>query len=148
MNRKIYSIPLLSLIILSLLVLVPQIVSATITGRPTIYYENVATDPLQVPAGASVSINLSGMSISGAQIWLWISKTGGALIEPGDKFIVGPFYLGDVFDSTPHTYVFKPGVNLPSPWSAEGRDYVYTVGNGWINGTIPLMVEGGVYYWP
>jgi hypothetical protein len=88
------------------------------------------------------------MTISGAQVWLWISKTGGAVIEPGDKFIVGPFYVGDVFDTTTtHSYKFVPGVNLTSPWSLEGRTYTYTVGYGWINGTMPLMVEGGVYYW-
>jgi len=107
MNRKIYSIPLLSLIVLSLLVLVPQIVSATITGRPTIYYENVATDPLQVPAGAIVSINLNGMTISGAQVWLWISKTGGAKVSitiPSD--IPSGTYVFKVIDNNGVEYNF------------------------------------------
>ena len=126
----------------------PTVLADTITGRPTIYVDNITGDPLSVPAGSSVNIHLGGMTISGAQVWLWISKTGGAVIEPGDKFIVGPFYVGDVFDTTTtHSYKFVPGVNLTSPWSLEGRTYTYTVGYGWINGTMPLMVEGGVYYW-
>jgi|GEM_PF-3257343 len=150
MSKRIYSLVLLGIIVGSLLlVTLPllTIVEATIIGRPKVYYLDTYTDPLEVPAGASVSIDLSGMTITGAQVWLWISKTGGAAIEPGDRFIVGPFYMGDVVGAAPKTYVFVPGVNLTSPWSYEGRNYVFTVGNNWINGTMPLLVEGDVHYW-
>jgi len=152
MNRKTLSILLTILMLLNvaLAVLTPLIlpaVKATITGRPVIYYDNEAPDPVEVPAGDSVSIDLSGMTITGAQVWLWISKSGGAVIEPGDKWIVGPFYVGDIVGPGRRTYTFVPGVNLTTPWSLEGRTYTFTVGNNWINGTMPLLVEGGVYYW-
>jgi len=152
MSRKTLSILLTTLMLLNiaLAVLTPLIlpaVKATITGRPVIYYNNMAPDPVEVPAGAEVSIDLSGMTVTGAQVWLWISKTGGAVIEPGDKWIVGPFYLGDIVSGTPRTYSFVPGVNLTTPWSLEDRTYTFTVGNNWINGTMPLLVEGGEIYW-
>ena len=119
---------------------------ATITGRPELYpYGGPITiqDPLTIPAGDNVSIYIGNMSISGAQIWLWISPTGGAVIEPKDRFIVGPFYLADVLGATPKLYKLSPG----TPFDQEGRTYKYLVGNGWINGTMPAMVMGNFTYW-
>ncbi|RLG63005.1 hypothetical protein DRN84_00270, partial [Candidatus Geothermarchaeota archaeon] len=119
---------------------------ATITGRPELYpYGGPITiqDPLTIPAGDNVSIYIGNMSISGAQIWLWISPTGGAVIEPKDRFIVGPFYLADVLGATPKLYKLSPG----TPFDEEGRTYKYLVGSGWINGTMPAMVMGNFTYW-
>jgi len=138
---------LLALMVLSLapVALPLSVAKATITGRPVVYYNNVYGDPLEVPAGTSVNIYLGEMSITGAQLWLWLSPYGGAEINRalGDRWYAGPFYVGDVFGAAPKGYSFRP----PEPFAEEGRTYTFTVGKGWINGTIPLLVQGDVYYW-
>jgi hypothetical protein len=127
------------------LVKTPTVFAATITGRPTVYVDNNTGDPLGVTAGAYVNISLNGMTITGAQVWLWLSPYGGSEINTalGDRWYAGPFYMGDVMGSSPKTYTFTP----PEPFAEEGRKYTFVVGNGWINGTIPLLVQGGVEYW-
>ena len=138
---------LLALMVLSLapVALPLSVAKATITGRPVVYYNNVYGDPLEVPAGTSVNIYLGEMSITGAQLWLWLSPYGGAEINRalGDRWYAGPFYVGDVFGAAPKGYSFRP----PEPFAEEGRTYTFTVGKGWINGTIPFLVQGDVYYW-
>ncbi|MDI9609618.1 MAG: hypothetical protein QFX34_04985, partial [Candidatus Verstraetearchaeota archaeon] len=127
------------------------LVAATITERPVVYYQDATADPLSVAAGANVSIYLGNMTITGGQVWLWLSRTGSAdaNIAAGDRWYAGPFYVGDIFDG-PKEYTFVPGASnyyVPAPFAMEGRNYTYTVGGGWINGTIPYMVQGGVNYW-
>ncbi|MCS7120623.1 MAG: hypothetical protein NZ952_05415, partial [Candidatus Bathyarchaeota archaeon] len=141
---KINAIILTALVtLLPLLIAVP--VSATITGRPTIYVDAVTGDPLYVQAGTYVNISLGGMTISGAQVWLWLSPHGGAEISTalGDRWYAGPFYMGHVTNTT-HTfsYTWAPA-DLPLPFRNESATYRFIVGNNWINGTIPFMVEGG-----
>jgi prefoldin subunit 5 len=123
----------------------PTVLANTITGRPTVYVDNRTEDPLEVTAGAYVNVNLNGMTITGAQVWLWLSPYGGSEINTalGDRWYAGPFYMGDVMGEKPKTYTFTP----PEPFAEEGRKYTFVVGKGWINGTIPLLVQGGVEYW-
>jgi chemotaxis protein CheY-P-specific phosphatase CheC len=134
--------------------------SATITSRPTVYDSTGATAaPIEIEAGTTASIDTNGMTITGAQIWLWLSTTGGSEINTalGDRPYAGPFLLSELVDTvTPHTYTFTPTqiaalcglLSVDSPFAGEQKTYTYTIGNGWINGTIPLKVQGeDVDYW-
>jgi hypothetical protein len=123
---------------------------STIINRPILYRDNTTADPLYIDAGSYVNITTSGMAITGAQVWLWLSTQGGSEVNTaeGDRWYAGSFLLSDVSDAvSEHTYVFISGV-LPAPFNTESRSYTYVVGNGWINGTVPLMVQGSdVDYW-
>jgi prefoldin subunit 5 len=134
--------------------------SATITSRPTIYDGTGATSaPIALEAGTTASINTNGMTITGAQIWLWLSTSGGSEINTalGDRPYAGPFYLADLVDTvSPHTYTFTPAtiaglcnlLSVESPFAGEQKTYSFTLQSGWINGTIPLKVQGeDVDYW-
>jgi methyl-accepting chemotaxis protein len=124
--------------------------SATITSRPTIYIDDTTSDPLYVQAGTYVNISTAGMTITGAQVWLWLSTYGGSEIDQGagDRVYAGPFYLGDVTNTTAAKVIPVSAANVPAPFNAEGRAYSFIVGYGWINGTVPLLVQGSnVDYW-
>jgi len=134
--------------------------SATITNRPTVYDSTGATAaPVQIEAGTTANIDTSAMSITGAQVWLWLSTTGGSEINTalGDRPYAGPFLLSELVDTvTPHTYTFTPAalaalcdlLSVDSPFAGEQKTYTFTIGNFWINGTIPLKVQGeDVDYW-
>ena len=123
---------------------------STILSRPTLYFDDTTADPLYVDAGSYVNITTAGMTITGAQVWLWLSANGGSEVNTaeGDRWIAGPFLLSNVDDTVSvHAYSFSGGV-LPAPFNTEGRTYSYVVGGGWINGTVPLLVQGSdVDYW-
>lgn len=134
--------------------------SATITSRPTVYRADGTTDaPVTIEAGTTASIDTAGMTITGAQVWIWLSTSGGSEINIalGDRPYAGPFLLSELVDTvTPHTYTFTPAqisglctlLSADSPFAGEGKTYTYTIGNGWINGTVPLKVQGeDVDYW-
>ncbi|MBN1784780.1 MAG: hypothetical protein JW815_03490, partial [Candidatus Bathyarchaeota archaeon] len=134
--------------------------SATITSRPTIYDSTGATAaPIELVAGTTANIDTTGMTITGAQIWLWLSTSGGSEINTalGDRPYAGPFYLADLVDTvTPHPYTFTYTqiaalcdlTSVDSPFAGEQRSYIFTLQNNWINGTIPLKVQGeDVDYW-
>ncbi len=143
--KKIFSVPIVAILLLPALFAAFPLVSATITERPVIYYNGTTADPLLVPAGSNISIWTGNMTITGAQVWLWLSASGSADANQadGDRWYAGPFYMGDVVNATPTPYTITP----PAPFNQEGRNYTYTVGDNWINGTVPLMVQGGVDYW-
>jgi hypothetical protein len=124
--------------------------SATITNRPTVYKDDATSDPLMVEAGTYVNISTTGMTITGAQVWLWLSTYGGSEIDQsaGDRVYAGPFYLGDVTNATAAKTIPVSAGSVPAPFDAEGRAYSFVVGYGWINGTVPLLVQGSnVDYW-
>jgi len=134
--------------------------SATITSRPTVYRADGTTAaPVTIEAGTTASIDTSGMTITGAQVWLWLSTTGGSEINTalGDRPYAGPFLLSELVDTvTPHTYTFNPAalaglcdlLSVDSPFAGEGRTYTFTIGNYWINGSVPLKVQGeDIDYW-
>jgi hypothetical protein len=124
--------------------------SSTITNRPTLYLDNTTADPLMVDAGSYVNITTAGMTITGAQIWLWLSTQGGSEINTaeGDRWYAGPFLLSDIVDTiVAHTYIFDSSA-IPAPFNIEGVTYTYVVGDRWINGSVPLLVQGSdVDYW-
>jgi len=123
---------------------------STITNRPILYFDNTTADPLMVDAGSYVNITTAGMTITGAQVWLWLSTQGGSEVNTaeGDRWYAGPFLLSDVVDTViPHTYIFDSSA-IPAPFNIEGLTYTYVVGGGWINGSVPLLVQGSdADYW-
>ena len=123
---------------------------STITNRPILYFDNTTADPLMVDAGSYVNITTAGMTITGAQVWLWLSTQGGSEVNTaeGDRWYAGPFLLSDVVDTVvAHTYIFDSSA-IPAPFNIEGIIYSYVVGGGWINGSVPLIVQGSdVDYW-
>jgi hypothetical protein len=94
--KKIYAVLIIALLTLSPL-LAPMIASATITGKPTLYQVTshtvnpdgtldlggmVSGDPIRTKANSNdqgdlVAIDMNGMTITGAQVWLYLSETGG-----------------------------------------------------------------------
>ncbi|MDI9644008.1 MAG: hypothetical protein QFX35_02170 [Candidatus Verstraetearchaeota archaeon] len=159
MNTKVFSVSIVALLLLPAIFAAFPLVSATITNRPHVFIVDeegnlIDGDPLTVDAGGNICISLEGMTITGAQVWLWLSRSGSADANQGDgdRWYAGPFYMGDVISesSTPYTFTpndTNPDRRVPYPFNLEGRNYSYTVGNYWINGTIPMMVLGGVTYW-
>ncbi|TRO54021.1 hypothetical protein E2P63_01780 [Candidatus Bathyarchaeota archaeon] len=150
-----YSKQKLALIIVTILTIstVSELIPfglSTITNRPTLYFDNTTADPLMVNAGSYVNITTAGMTITGAQVWLWLSTQGGSEITTaeGDRSYAGPFLLSDVVDTVAaHTYIFDSN-SIPAPFNIEGVTYTYVVGGGWINGSVPLLVQGSdVDYW-
>ncbi|MCD6196707.1 MAG: hypothetical protein J7J82_07990, partial [Staphylothermus sp.] len=154
--KKISSIIYALLIVLSIvtpIAFIGNVARATITERPVVYFFNGTTDqygdPLQVPAilgsGQYLAIDLKAMEISGAQIWIWFSKTGGATIEPPDAVFIGPIYVGDVVSTT------ATSVQVPvyAPFNKVLGDHItVNVGNKWVNITkLPGLFEAGVLYW-
>ncbi len=154
--KKLSSIIYALLIVLSIvapITFVGNVARATITNRPVLYFYNgtadVTGDPVQVPAilssGQYLAIDMSAMTITGAQIWIWFSKTGGATIEPPDAVFIGPIYVGDLISSTP-TSVQVP---VYAPFNKVLGDHItVNVGNNWVNITaLPGLFEAGVLYW-
>ncbi len=153
-------IVIVTLLAISMISAAIPFASATITSRPTVYRADGTTDaPVTIEAGTTASIDTTGMTITGAQVWLWLSTSGGSEINIalGDRPYAGPFLLSDLVDTvTPHTYTFTPAqisalctlLSADSPFAGEGKTYTYTIGNRWINGTIPLKVQGqDIDYW-
>jgi len=79
------------------------------------------------------------MTITGAQVWLWISEQGGAVIEANDSFYAGPFALNHVFASVANY------LNVTDSYSGE----TFWVGNNMIIGPITTnkVVPKGVSYY-
>ena len=145
----------LALIIVTILILstVSTVIPfgfSTITNRPILYFDNTTADPLMVNAGSYVNITTAGMTITGAQVWLWLSTQGGSEVNTaeGDRWYAGPFLLSDVVDTVvAHTYIFDSSA-IPAPFNIESITYTYVVGGRWINGSVPLLVQGSdVDYW-
>jgi hypothetical protein len=146
------------LVVLTVSALIPFGFSP-VTNRPTVYNGNITAEPVQVGVGTTANIDTTGMIITGAQVWLWLSTSGGSGINValGDRPYAGPFLLSELVDTlTTHTYTFSlsdisalcDSLSVTSPFATEGRTYTFIIGNDWINGTVPLLVQGeDVDYW-
>jgi hypothetical protein len=144
---------------LPLLSIIP--VSATITGKPTLYVvttQTGGTGDWLIPgtlsdgatirthinsydAGDLVVINITGMTITGAQVWIYISETGGAVIETGDIWYAGPFQLSSITASVPTQNYTKTA----DPKTGQK----FWLGNYGIIGPIPagtVVPRGANYY--
>ena len=149
------------LILLPLLSTIPIPVSATITGKPTLYKvtshtENawnslvpgsltdgaiIQTHINSYDSGDLVAINITGMTITGAQVWLYISETGGATIDPGDVWYAGPLPLSSIIASV-------PSGNYSKTTDAKSGQRFW-LGNNGIIGPLPAgsTVPRGVNYY-
>jgi predicted nucleic acid-binding Zn-ribbon protein len=150
-SRVLSSIVLLELVVVSLLVSVLPLVEveAVVVPPPMIiyYYDGTYADVIRVKPGENVSIRIiARFEPPSYGIWLWLSNTSDRAISPYDAYYVGPFNVDDVIGSEVIHYTFTPD-KLPEPFRREGRTYRFTVGRGWINGTLPVFVMGGVEYW-
>ncbi len=146
MNRRTLGIIFMALMILGIAIpftTLNTITFATITGRPVIEYIN-GTAPLQLKlsAGETIILNLTGMTISGAQIWIWFSTDGSAVITPADAWYIGPINVYQVFQTGSYNST------VPVSGTFGGGTINVTLGNGTIVFNIPKQFEGGVVvYW-
>jgi hypothetical protein len=156
----------LAILIITLFALSAIPASATITGRHTLWRvtEYILNDDGSIminPAnftysdeggylirtkindyanGSLVAVNITDQTITGAQVWLWLSETGGAVIEANDTFYAGPFDLLDIVIDNATYY-------MPVTDPASGQ--TFWVGNNMIVGPIPtaLVIPKGVEYY-
>jgi len=98
------------------------------TGYILIETTTAPSSPTQVPAGGTVSLYFGRVTFSGGQFYLVWSKDGFSQISSGDFKYTPTFKVADLFSSKPTT--------VDS----------YTIGNGWVNGSIPKDIAGGEYY--
>ncbi len=142
--------------LLALALLLPlasiKVVNATITGRPVVWFFDGTTDvfgdPLEVPAtltsGQYLAIDFSGMTISGALVWIWFSTDGSALIVPGDAVYIGGIYINDIYG----TDIKTPELEVLDVFRTAIAKVNVSVGLGWVNITqLPGMFVGSTYYW-
>jgi len=90
-------------------------------------------------AADMIAIDLTGMTLTGAQTWLWLSRTGGAAVESGDAYYAGPIALDAI------TTVTVDFMNITDPYSGK----TFWVGNNMIIGMIPTpkILPIGTDYW-
>ena len=149
MNRRTLGIIFMALMILGIAIpftTINTITYATITGRPTIVYNGSALSQLQIPVNATITLNFTGMTISGAQIWIWFSTDGSAVITPSDVWYIGPIYVYQIFLQNART------TSVPVSGTFGGGTIKVSLGKGVVNFTIPTLFEsskGGkkVVYW-
>ncbi|MFZ8782844.1 MAG: phage tail protein [Desulfurococcaceae archaeon] len=154
MSRVLSSVVLLELVVVSLLVSILPLVEVEAVIAPPLpptmriyYYNGTYADVIRVRPGENVSIRIIAVFTHPYEgIWLWLSNTSDRAIDPYDAYYVGPFEVEDVMGSEVIHYTFTPD-ELPEPFRREVRTYRFTVGRGWINGTLPVFVMGGVEYW-
>jgi hypothetical protein len=97
------------------------------TGYILIETATAPSAPTEVPAGGTVHLYFGGVTFSGGQFYLVWSKDGFSQISSGDFKYTPTFKVADLFG---------PGTTVDS----------YSIGNGWVNGSIPKDIAGGEYY--
>ncbi|MBC7090796.1 MAG: apolipoprotein A1/A4/E family protein [Nitrososphaeria archaeon] len=97
------------------------------TGYILIETTTAPSSPVTVPAGGTVNLYFGGVTFSGGQFYLVWSADGFSQISSGDFKYTPTFKVSDLFG---------PGTTVDS----------YSIGNGWVNGSIPKDIAGGEYY--
>ncbi len=146
MNRRTLGIIFMALMILGIAIpftTLNTITYATIVGRPVIYYNGSNATQLHIPAGAEIALNLTGMVISGAQIWIWFSTDGSAVITPSDAWYIGPINVYQIYNVTPT--LSESTVQVSGTFG--GGTINVKLGNGTVVFNIPKQFEGDVVYW-
>lgn len=88
-----------------------------------------------VPAGGNITLYFGAVTFSGSQFYLLLSQDGLSQVSGGDMRYT-PLFNVAVVTGTTITQV--PGtVDFPGGW---------TIGDGWVNGSIPVNIAGGTYY--
>ncbi len=144
MNRRTLGIVFMALMVLGIAIpftAINNVAYATITGRPIIKYNGSTAVQLQIPAGSEITLNLTGMTITGAQIWLWFSTDGSAVITPTDVWYIGPINVYQIFQNS------TSASTIPVSATFGGGYLVVHLGNGVVNFTLPKIFEAGVTYW-
>jgi archaellum component FlaC len=125
----------LAILLAMLLAAVPFAVKAS-TGYILI---NTATAPStpgqQVAAGGNVSLYFGGVTWSGGQFYLLLSKDGFSQVSTGDIKYTPTFDVANLTDST-----------FVSTYRDPATGGVWLVGNNWVNGTIKKDIAGGNYF--
>jgi len=88
-----------------------------------------------VPAGGNISLNFNVVTFSGSQFYLLFSADGLSQVSAGDLRYTTIFNVAVVMD--PLVTQMPADPSFPGQW---------TVGQGWVNGTIPLNIPGGTFY--
>lgn len=89
-----------------------------------------------VPAGGNVSLYFGNVTFSGSQFYLLFSADGLSQVSSGDIRYTPLFSVAAVMDLTTAPIVLADP-NFPGQW---------LVGQGWINGSIPTNIAGGLFY--
>lgn len=89
----------------------------------------------QVAAGGNVSLYFGGVTWSGGQFYLLMSRDGYSQVSTGDMRYTPTFDVSNLTDTT-MVSVYKD-VNYPGVW---------LVGSNWVNGTIKKDIAGGNYF--
>lgn len=91
-----------------------------------------STPGQQIPAGGNVNLYTAGVTWSGGQIYLILSKDGFSQVSANDLPYSATFNLANITQNATSTYTNSIGT--------------WTVGYNWINGSIPLDIAGGNYF--
>src|SRR4030065_1019861 len=89
-----------------------------------------------VPAGANITLYFGGVTFSGSQFYLLLSQDGLSQVSTGDIRYTPLFNVASVGSAT-ITQV-TDAINFPGG--------AWTLGDGWVNGSIPLNIAGGTYF--
>jgi len=93
------------------------------------------SSPVDVQAGANISLYLGGVGFSGGQFYLVWSADGFSQISSGDFRYTPTFTTAELHSATPTE---EEGTTAyPGAWR---------LGGDWINGTTPKNIAGGHYY--
>ena len=101
-----------------------------------------STGPIQplpiasVPAGGNISLYFGVATFSGSQFYLLLSADGLSQVSVGDLRYTPLFNVAAVMDLTIAPVVLTDP-NFPGQW---------VVGQGWVNGTLPQNIPGGLFY--
>src|SRR4030067_479769 len=90
-----------------------------------------------VPAGANISLYFGTVvTFSGSQFYLLLSQDGLSQVSTGDIRYTPLFNVASVGSAT--VSQVTDAVNFPGG--------AWTLGDGWVNGSIPLNIAGGAYF--
>ena len=87
-----------------------------------------------VPAGGNITLYFGGVTFSGSQFYLLLSSDGLSQVSSGD---IRYTPLMDVASMRSATSSVITDAAYPGRW---------TIGENWVNGTIPTNIAGGNYY--
>jgi len=123
-SKRVCSMLVLSLLALSML---PLMVKSS-TGTILINTTTAPSTSQNVPAGGTINLYFGGVTFSGGQFYLLLSKDGFSQVSSGDVQYSPTFDVADLRASAVKT--------VDS----------YKIGYNWVNGSIPKDIAGGKYY--
>jgi hypothetical protein len=125
----------LAISFLIVVIVVPTYLSFVSSSTGNIRINGISTSVVgqQVPAGGNINLYFGGIAWSSSSFYLFWSQDGLAQVSSGDSVYTPAFSIYDVIDlSTVHHY--------------SQDSSTWTVGNNWVNGSIPTTLTLGNYY--